>query len=77
MVTIELNNDTNNDTKNDTKNVIVEVEPEKNNDEINETHANNKCANGCNLICTGLSYICSFFGYYMYKLYRNIKKCFN
>jgi len=35
------------------------------------------CANGCDLICTGLGYICSFFSYYMGKLYRKIKKCFN
>ena len=36
----------------------------------------NCCMNGCDLICTGFSYICSCFGYYMGKIYRKIKKLF-
>ena len=70
MVTIELNEKK--------KDIVLDIESDNNNKEsdINEDRVNEKCVNGCNLIYVGMRYICSFFNYYISKLCRNIKKCF-
>ena len=76
MVTIELD-------ENKIEEMVLDIESDKNKeelnskeDELNETDANEKCTDGCNLICIGVEYICSCFSYYISRLCRKIKKCF-
>jgi len=83
MVTIELD-------ENKIEEMVLDIESDKNKeelnskeDELNETDVNEKCTNGCNLcmngcnlICIGVEYICSCFSYYISRLCRKIKKCF-
>lgn len=64
--------------------VEIEIEHEKDLEEDMDKKANKKCSegcttcyDGCNLLYTGISFVCSFVNHYMNKLVSNIKKCFD